>query len=54
MRSTFDETVFRQKSVFRKFDVFKIFGAFWEGGFGCVRKYFNGFVIILAWNRDGK
>ena len=51
MRSTFDETVFQQKSVFRKSEVFL---TFWEGDFGCFLKDFNGFVIILAWNPDEK
>ena len=54
MRSTFEETVFRQKSVFRTFDVFDIFGDFSEGGFGCFLKDFDGFVIILARNPDEK
>ena len=54
MRSTFDETVFQQKSVFRKLCVFYMFGAFLEGGFGCVRKDVDGFVRILARNPDEK
>ena len=54
MRSTFDETVFQQKSVFIKFGVFCLLGTFWEDGFGCFRKDFYGFVIILARNPDGK
>ena len=54
MRSTFEETVFQQKSVFIQFDVFDMFGAFPEGGFGCFRRDFNGFVIILARNPDEK
>ena len=54
MRSTFDETVFQQKSVFRKFDIFDLFGTVSEGGFGCFRRDFDGCVIILAWSRDGK
>jgi hypothetical protein len=40
--------------VFRKVDVFDLVGAFLEGGFGCFRKDFHGFVIILARNPDGK
>ena len=51
MRSTFEETVLHETSVLRKFEVF---GAFWEGGFGCFRRDFDGFVIFLAWSRDGK
>ena len=34
MRSTFDETVFQHKSVFRKFEVVDRLGAFLEGGLG--------------------
>ena len=30
MRSTFDETVFQPKSVFRKFDVFIVVELFWK------------------------
>ena len=41
MRSTFDETVFQQKSVFRKCDVFDLFGAFLEGGFGVSEEFFT-------------
>ena len=54
MRSTFEETVFQQKSVFRKSGVSGICGTFWEGGVGCFRKDFDGFVIILARNPDEK
>ena len=54
MRSTFDERVFRQKSVFRKCDMFLFFGAFLEGGFGCFRRDVDGFVIILVRNPDEK
>ena len=54
MRSTCEETVFQHKSVFRKFDVFDLFGAFSEGDFGCFLRDFNGFVIILARNPDEK
>ena len=54
MRSTFDERVFRQKSVFRNVDVVWLFGDFVEGGFGCFRRDFYGFVIILARNPDEK
>ena len=54
MRSTFDETVFQHKSVFRNFDVFGLVGTFWEGDFGCFRKDFVGFVKMFAWNLDGK
>ena len=54
MRSTFDETVFQQKSVFRKCGVFDLLGAFLEGGFGCFRKDFDGFVISLARKPDEK
>ena len=53
-RSTFDERVFQQKSVFRKFGVFDPLGAFLEGGFGCFRRDFNGCVIVLARNPDEK
>ena len=51
MRSTFQETVFPETSVFRKVDVLLFF---LEGGFGCFRKDFGEFVRILARNRDGK
>ena len=54
MRSTFEETVFQHKSVFRKCDVFDLFGVFLEGGFGCFRRNLDGFVIILARNPDEK
>ena len=54
MRSTFDETVFQQKSVFSKFYVFDLLGAFLEDGFGCFRRDFDGFVRILARNPDEK
>ena len=54
MRSTFEETVFRQQSVFRKFDVLYLLGVFSEGGFGCFRREFYGFVLILARNPDEK
>ena len=54
MRSTFQETVFQQESVFRKIDVFWLVGAFSDGGFGCFRKDFYRFVIILARNPDEK
>ena len=40
--------------VFRKFDVFDLLGAFLEGGVGCFRRDFDGFVGILAWNPDEK
>ena len=54
MSSTFDETVFQQKSVFRKFEVFVFFGGFfWKVVLGVSEKN-DGFVIILAWNRDEK
>ena len=53
MRSTFEETVFQQKSVF-SFVFITIFGDLLEGGFGCFRKDFYGFVIILARNPYGK
>ena len=43
-----------KKSVFRTVDVFDIVGAFSEGGFGCFRRDFDGFVIISARNPDGK
>ena len=45
-RSTFEETVFQQQSVFRLFDVFCVLGTFWEGAFECFLRNFNGFVII--------
>ena len=43
-----------QKSVFRQCGVVDLFGAFLEGGFGCARRDFDGFVIILARNPDEK
>ena len=51
MRSTFEESVFQHKIGVR---TNLRFGAFLEGGFGCVRRDFDEFVIVLAWNRDGK
>ena len=54
MRSTFEETVFQHKSVFRKCDVFDLFGDLLEGGVGCFRRDFDGVVIILARNPDAK
>ena len=51
MRSTFEERVFPNKSVFGNVDVF---GFLLEGDFGCFLRDFFRFVIILAWNRDGK
>ena len=54
MRSTFEETVFQQKSVFRKCGVVARFCGFLDGGFGRVRRDFDGFVIVLARNPDGK
>ena len=54
MRSTFQETVFQQKLVFRECDVFDFVLALWEGGFGYFLRDFFGVVIILAWSRDGK
>ena len=54
MRSTFEETVLHETSVFIKCGVVDFFGAFSEGGFGCFRRDFDGFVIILARNPDEK
>ena len=54
MRSTFDERVFREKSVFRKCDVFNIVGYLLEGDFECFRIDFDGFGISLARNPDEK
>ena len=50
-RSTFEETVLHETSVFR----FVLrFLCFWEGDFGCFLRDFNGVVKFLAWNRNGK
>ena len=54
MRSTCEEIVFQQESVFRNCDVFEFVLAFLEGGFRCFRRDFDGFVIILARNPDEK
>ena len=51
MRSTFEETVLHETSVFKKVDVVFVF---LKGGFGRFRKDFCEFVGILARNRDGK
>ena len=51
-RSTFDERVFRQNSVFIKCGAVGCFWAFLEGGFGRFRRDFDGFVIIMARNPD--
>ena len=54
MRSTCDERVVQQESVFRKCDVLGLVGTFGEGDFGCFLKEFYGFVIIVARNPDEK
>ena len=54
MRSTYDERVFRKKTVFKKLDVFGFFLDLLEGGFGCFRRDFDGYVTISARNPDGK
>ena len=54
MRSTFEETVLHETSVFRTFDVFGFFGTVLESDFGRFRRDFNGSVIIVARNPDGK
>ena len=51
MRSTFEETVLHETSVFGNVDVFLFF---FEGDVGCFRTDFDEFVRILAWNLDAK
>ena len=52
MRSTFQETVLHETSVFKNVDVVGFL--FFEGGSGCFRRDRGEFVRILAWNRDDK
>ena len=54
MRSTCEETVLHETSVFRKFDVLGLFGTVLESNLGRFRRDFDGFVIILARNPDEK